>query len=104
MLWWLVVAWVVVVGGFTIWIGIRSARTARHVAGTQRLLEPQIAHLQGVSLAELATRQAELQQRIARLQTTVENLNRSLERLRLLIDTWNQSVRPLRVAMRFFRP
>jgi hypothetical protein len=104
MLWWLVVAWLVVVGGFAVWIGIRSAGTARHVASTQRLLEPQIAHLQGVGLAELATRQAELQDRVARLQTAVENLNHSLERLRLLIDTWNQAVRPLRMAIRFFRP
>jgi phage shock protein A len=60
--------------------------------------------LQGVGLAELASRQAELQDRVARLQTAVESLNRSLERLRLLIDTWNQSVRPVRMAIRFFRP
>jgi TolA-binding protein len=104
MLWWLVVAWVVVVGGFAVWIAIRGAGTARHVASTQRALEPQIAQLQGGSLAELGTRQAQLQERIAKLQVAVENLNRSLERLRLLIDTWNQAVRPLRMAMRFFRP
>jgi hypothetical protein len=104
MLWWLVVAWVVVVGSFAVWIGIRGAGTARHVSRTQRALEPQIAQLQGVGLADLATRQAELQEGIARLQTAVENLNRSLERLRLMIDTWNQAVRPVRMAIRFFRP
>jgi hypothetical protein len=104
MLWWLVVAWLLVVGSLSVWIGIRGAGTARHVSRTQRALEPQIAQLQGVGLAELASRQAELQDRVARLQTAVESLNRSLERLRLLIDTWNQSVRPVRMAIRFFRP
>jgi hypothetical protein len=104
MLWWLVLAWVVVVGGFAVWIGIRGAGTARQVSRAQRALEPQIAQLQGVGLTELATRQAELQEGIVRLQTAVENLNRSLERLRLTIDAWNQAVRPVRMAIRFFRP
>ena len=68
MLWVVVILWLVVIGAMSVWLGLRAARTFRHVRATQLELNAQWSRSRAGGLPTLARRTAELQRQIAELE------------------------------------
>jgi type VI protein secretion system component VasK len=96
LLWYLIIAWVVLVGSLSIWIGIRSWRTFQTAKAVQVEIERFQSH---TAITEVPRKLEELRVKLDRLNETLERLNRSTAGLRVL--WW--ALKPLRQYIQFVR-
>jgi uncharacterized small protein (DUF1192 family) len=100
----LAVAWVVVVGGALLFVGVRGWRLFRRVRAVQAELESRVSALQEGGVASLERRTALLQERQARLQAAVADLQVSLAGARVLLAAWSDARSGVDAVRRYLHP
>jgi uncharacterized membrane protein len=85
-----IIAWLVIVGGTSVVVGVHGFRTFKRVRRTQVEIESRVRALEEGGVASLLAKTEELAGKTAEMQAALERLTRSLGRLRRLFDAFTR--------------
>jgi uncharacterized coiled-coil protein SlyX len=98
-----IIAWLVIVGGTSVVVGIRGGRTFTRARSVQRDVDTRVRALEEGGIATLLRKTEELNGKTAEMQAALDRLNRSLERLRRLLDAFTRGRSWVRALVRVVR-
>ncbi|HSD00920.1 MAG TPA: hypothetical protein VLB81_01015 [Gaiellales bacterium] len=98
-----IIAWLVIVGGTSVVVGVRGARTFKRGRSAQTQVEERVRALEEGGIATLLRKTEELNGKTAEMQAALDRLNRSLERLRRLLDGFTRARSWVRSVVRVVR-
>ena len=85
-----IIAWLVIVGGTSVVVGVQGVRTFKRARVAQREIEERVRAMEEGGLASLLTKTEQLTGKTAEMQAALDRLNRSLGRLRRLLDAFTR--------------
>ncbi len=95
-----IIAWLVIVGGTSVVVGVQGARTFKRARVAQREVESRVRALEEGGIASLLAKTEELAGKTAEMQAALDRLTRSLGRLRRLIDAFTRGRSWVRALLR----
>ena len=98
-----IIAWLVVVGGTSVVVGVQGFRTFKRARVAQVEIESRVRALEEGGLATLLAKTEELAGRTADMQAALDRLTRSLARLRRLLDAFTRGRSWVRALVRVVR-
>jgi hypothetical protein len=98
-----VIAWLVIVGGTSVVVGVRGRRTFKRARRVQGEVEGRIRVVEEGGIATLLRKTEELNGKTAEMQAALDRLNRSLARLRRLLDAFSRGRSWVRTLVRVVR-
>jgi site-specific recombinase len=98
-----VIAWLVIVSGTSVVVGVRGGRTFKRARRVQLDVDQRVRALEEGGIATLLRKTEELNGKTAEMQAALDRLNRSLERLRRLLDGFTRARSWVRSVVRVVR-
>jgi hypothetical protein len=99
----LIIAWLVIVGGTSVVVGVQGFRVFKRARTAQREIQGRVRALEEGGIATLLAKTEELAGRTADMQAALERLTRSLKRLGRLLDAFTRGRLWVRALVRVVR-
>jgi hypothetical protein len=94
------IAWLVIVGGTTVVVGVQGFRTFKRARVAQVEIETRVRALEQGGIATLLAKTEELTGKTVEMQAALDRLSRSLGRLRRLLDAFTRGRSWVRALLR----